>query len=386
MRRPISRATRQTRSATTGVCEPSPQCGVTRLRSRSRSRSAPRRTSSSHSSRELAPGALRRREHRTVGGHDAPRDPTAADEEPVEVAGDVGEAGVHRDRQHVGSGGEQRGDVGVGAAVHADGRHGSTPTPSRPTAGRSPGRGRSGSPVPSGRRTTARRSRTICGHCGSAVAMPTEIAATCERTARAATAKATLVGHAGAHQRHAERDRPDELPLDRLVVAGLVRRRTGTPASRGRRRSVRSVCTGANGSIASGSTARLPYWPTRDAGDADQRLGDHALGRRSARQRRDRRDVVLREGEAGRLPRRAVGQAADAGGRARTQRCQGRDAAGERTRRRHRSRLRTIGRTDVDHAVQSDRSPRPERGSASPRHVSISARTDGDQIDLRDAE
>ena len=32
------------------------------------------------------------------------------------------------------------------------------------------------------------------GHCGSAVAMPTEIAATWERTARAATAKATSSG------------------------------------------------------------------------------------------------------------------------------------------------------------------------------------------------
>ena len=47
MRRPISRVTRHTRSATTGVCEPSPQCGVTRRWShaagRGRHRAAPAR-------------------------------------------------------------------------------------------------------------------------------------------------------------------------------------------------------------------------------------------------------------------------------------------------------------------------------------------------------
>ena len=91
---------------------------------------------------------------------------------------------------------------------------------------------------------------------------------------------------------------------------------------------MRSVCTGANGSIARRVDGEAAVLDDADAGDADERLGDHALGRRAPRQRRDRRDVVLREGEAGGLPRRAVGQAADAGGRARTQRRQARERRG----------------------------------------------------------
>ena len=48
----------------------------------------------------------------------------------------------------------------------------------------------------------------------------------------------------------------------------------------------------------------MPAMPTR-------RLGDHALGRRSLRQRRDRRQVERRKRELGRRRRRAVRQAAD---------------------------------------------------------------------------
>ena len=194
MRRPISRATRQTRSATTGVCEPSPQCGVTSAVARNRSRSAPAPHQLVPQVGELAPVALRRGEHRTVGGHDAPRHPAAADEEPVEVAGDPGEAGVHRDRQHVGSGGEQRGDVGGGAAVHADGRHARHRRHrARQHVDRRVGGDREA------RFHQVAEPRLVDEDDLWALRqrgrrLPTEIAATCERTARAATAKATSSG------------------------------------------------------------------------------------------------------------------------------------------------------------------------------------------------
>ena len=229
-----------------------------------------------------APRALARREHRPVGGHDAPRHPAAAVEEPVEVAGDVGERGCDRDRQH------RR--VRRRAARRRRRRRSSarrrwprpTPTPSRSTACRSPGRGRSGSPGSISSPNHGSSSHTIWGDCGSARRRrPRQIAATWERTARAATANATLVGHAGAGQRHAERDRPDELPLDRAGRTRRRRRRAGTPACPPKASSARSVCTGAHGSMRIRRRRRgCRTGPTRDAGDADERLGDHALGRR----------------------------------------------------------------------------------------------------------
>ena len=72
----------------------------------------------------------------------------------------------------------------------------------------------------------------------------------------------------------------------------------------------------------------------------------------------------------GRLPRRAVGQRCRRRWTlpARSD-CSAGTPRAERARRRHRSRLRTIGRADVDHAVQSDRSPRSERRSDRPSAV-----------------
>ena len=199
-----------TRSATDGVCRPSPQCGVTRLRWRSSDRvAAPRCTSSHHRSLQLPPrplaassGSARRsarrprrcaRRRRGSGRGSRRRRPAAASTGIDSIAG---------------PGGEQRGDVDVGAAVHADRGHRLAPPPSRSTAGRSPGRGRSGSPgcisSPNHgssshddlrRARQRRRRRRRRSPRGAA------------RTARTATANARVGRDAGAGQRDAERDR-----------------------------------------------------------------------------------------------------------------------------------------------------------------------------------
>ena len=92
-----------------------------------------------------------------------------------------------------------------------------------------------------------------------------------------------------------------------------------------------SVITGAYGSTAAGSTAMLPYCPAVTPLIPTTRLGDHPLGRAAPGQRRDRRHVVLGDGEAHRLARRSMRAAS----RHRSP-CPGRsvgqprDAAGER--------------------------------------------------------
>ena len=145
-------------SATSGVCIARPHWGVIKLRSRNMIGSPPRSTMAHHRS-------LSRRQARSSdcgdrpAGHDgAPCDPAALFEEGAEVAGDAGQLLGHGDRQDVGTGRQQRGDVDGRCRSSARRRWPPTRSrPSPPTADRWRGRARWGSRVTSRRRTRARQ-------------------------------------------------------------------------------------------------------------------------------------------------------------------------------------------------------------------------------------
>ena len=107
--------------------------------------------------RQQPPRPLAAGGDRTVGGHRTPGDPSAGVEEPAEVAGDLDEAGVQR--------ASTAPPVRRRAAMRRRRRRSSARRPSPPArgspspsrAGRSPGRGRSGTRGSSARPSTARR-------------------------------------------------------------------------------------------------------------------------------------------------------------------------------------------------------------------------------------
>ena len=109
--------------------------------------------------------------------------------------------------------------------------------------------------------------------------------------------------------------------------------------------------------------------PERDAGQPDDRLGDHPLGRGASRQRRDGRQVVLAQREGGRVVGGAVGQAAHAGGHPRAQ------AVADRGMPRRTSADRALTGASSSHAT-SRPSPRrrSERFAAARRHRVAGAR------------
>ena len=111
-----------------------------------------------------------------------------------------------------------------------------------------------------------------------------------------------VVGQAGAGERNSERHRSDELPLQRAGILGRDGEAKESPeALEVRQRQVGDDrCVDVHRARIDREAAVLAG---RDPVDADDRLGDHALGGVLPGQRRDRGDVVLGEGESGGVPR-----------------------------------------------------------------------------------
>ena len=259
-----------------------------------------------------APRALAAGEDRAVGRHHAPRHTTATLEEAHEVPGDVGQRLADGHREHVGAGGEQRRDVDVRAAVHADrgerldGGHRAGHEVDRRVRGDGEARlHQLAEPrlvEPHELRRRRERRRHGIGDSGEVRADGTD-----------GDGERRLHRDADAGQRGPERHGPDELPLHRTTQASCRSRGEERPdAGEGVVGEVGDDgAVGIEGVDVDGDAAVLAE---RDAVDADHGLGDHPLGRRATGQRRDRRDVVLPEGERGGVVDRAMGEAADAGG------------------------------------------------------------------------
>ena len=103
-----------------------------------------------------------------------------------------------------------------------------------------------------------------------------------------------IAAEPGANQREAEGDRADELPLHRsTTTCGCGEERPPTTE-----RVVLEVGDDRSLGIEAGRVERdAAVLTDRDAGEADETLRDHALGGRTLRQRRDRRQLERRQRE-----------------------------------------------------------------------------------------